>query len=232
MKEKMSNVVKNAAAQMALENLISKTVDEMESVYLETDPKRTPEEFQNEILGELEKAPDTDGAKLLKEFKRIQDAEQNPNAKHWSMLLTLAYCVQATRELDKEPPDREAAWSYMADTRYWSGVTFASKGLEIARQKTIDATRKNTATKGGHAAAEARYAATIQKTYELVKANRPKNGWQSKRQAAKNITPEVCDFAHANGKPLSADNAAVTIYGWILKMPDFSTLLNQKQAKK
>lgn len=39
--------------------------------------------------------------------------------------------------------------------------------------------------------------------------------WKSSRQAAKRICPEVVEYAHALGAPLSHDRAEQTVYDWI-----------------
>lgn len=213
--------------QITLELLVSQTLEGTRCILAEVDPARSPDAFLNELLDAMARTPDLDGEELLREFESSVRTE-HVSAQHFPMLLTLAHCALVKRELEKKPTDREAAWSHMATARYWSGVTYARKGIEKARAMTISATRSNTAAKGGDGRTENYYKATIKQTYLLATQLRPKLGWPSRRNAAIEIAPKVCEFAASIRKPLSSNNASTTIDGWLKDMPDFRSLMRSK----
>jgi len=96
--------------------------------------------FFKEIYEPMASDPDTSGENCFKDTLSLNDRDKSVNLKYAAMLISCAYVIDVQKALQRN--DRECAWSYMADARYWCAVTLSGKGLDQARAKTITATRK------------------------------------------------------------------------------------------
>lgn len=213
--------------KIGLSDLGPITLSNLASFYLHSRPEKNEQDFMQEIVVPMWNNDSTSGENLLEEIKAIQEKDKTANMQFASMLISCAFCVQSMKALKGN--DRELAWSYMADARYWCGVVLSSKGIEVARSKTIVATRKNLAS----IAAKGKFIKKVkEEAFRLAKEKRPKtNGWRSRRHAAETIEKEVYAFAVAEKINFSEKRAFKTIYEWLREMPDAALLFPKKQGK-
>lgn len=214
-----------------LESLGHSTLTALAGFYSLSTPEKKPDDFTQEFLIPMASASDTTGAAYLAKFREVQQADETANLQYGPMLISCAYCIEALHYSNLD--QRELAWSRMAESRYWCGVTLASQGLETARDKTVIATRKATGKKAAAARSEINYKQTKDEAFRLVRERKPAlKGWQSRRQAMLLIKDDVIEFAERYGKALSASQAEKTIYEWLAQMPDATTIFPQTKTNK
>lgn len=213
-----------------LDSLAELTLNELSSFYFHSNPEKNEDAFTKEFFIPMLGKNSLSGDSCLEIFESINAEDKSANLKYAPMVISCAYCVQAIKELERN--QRELAWFYVAEARYWCGVVRASVGIEESRDKTIKATRKNTAQKGGKALAESKYKEIKDEVFKLAREKRPeKNGWRSRLHAAKDIKIDVLKFACEKKLTLSEEQAETTIYGWLKKMPDAASLFpNRNQG--
>ncbi|MFM0190113.1 hypothetical protein PQR25_30390 [Paraburkholderia nemoris] len=137
------------------------------------------------------------------------------------ILLSATYYFRAMHARDNHQPD--VAWSYLADARYWCGVSIAQKGLANAYQSV----RRDLSKAGGKGKAD-RYEPTKRYAYELVESEMPQGGWQSRSQAVRKIKDKVLAHAKSLGNAMSEQQAPKTIDKWLSAMPDAMQLFAKK----
>jgi hypothetical protein len=220
----MQSQTHKTAIQPTFENLHENTLSELTIFYIELYQERSKKDFEEEIYAPLNRFTDLNGERIVAVFREMPRDDTQKSHRHAPMQISCAYCIQAMREKNKN--NLELAWSLMAEARYWCGVVHASKGIEISRAKTIVATRKNTASKGGAALAAAKHKTIKEKVFKYARENRPtEKGWPSRRQAAIAIAKVVNTFEKMDGEAgLSPDQAPKTIDKWLKTMPDCATL--------
>ena len=222
----MSESQRPKRAELTLERFIDITFSNLCVFYIQENPGETSDDFREKCLKPLISADNISGDDCTEFIKKIQKEDDKANLKFGPFFISMAYCIQAKRELDNK--NRENAWSYMVDARYYCGVTIASKGIEKARINTIIATRKDTASRGGEARAN-KFQEIINEAYRLENEMRPQlNGWKSRSQAAKAILPKVQLYAAAMNLRLSPDQAKETIYKWLKQMPNATSIFPKK----
>lgn len=203
----------------------------LEKFYLTSNTERGPKAFQEEIVDPLMRFENTSGDEIHKQLLHAQknhDPNDPISDKYGPMLESCGYCVDAIRAINKN--EWELAWWSIAKANYWCGVVNASIGIEEARIKTIKVTRKNTAAKGGSARADKIYGEIKSEAFKLARLEHSaENKWPSRWNAAQTIAPEVAKFAEKKNRPLSPDQAATTVDGWLATMPDAKSLFRTRE---
>ncbi len=127
----MSEYQRPKRTELTLERFVDITLSNLCLFYIQENPKETKGDFEEKCMKPLWNVGDISGDNFLEFTKKIQQEDNKANLKYGPFYLSMAYCIQTKRELDSA--NRECAWSYMADARYWCGVVLASKGIEVAR---------------------------------------------------------------------------------------------------
>ncbi len=148
------------------------------------------------------------------------DTRNNPLA---TSCVFLALAIQAALK-----NDHEVKWKYLAEARFWSGLYSAFSEVPSVIHLAREDMKSDNARKGGKERAKAKYKEIQDKAYQLVVSEMPINKWPSRRQAVIKIKEMVLNYAKEMRTPLSADNAIVTIDGWLKKMPGFENYLKRK----
>ena len=148
------------------------------------------------------------------------DTRNNPLA---TSCVFLALAIQAALK-----NDHEVKWKYLAEARYWSGVYSAFSEVPSVIHLAREDMKSDNARKGGKERAKAKYKDIKDKAYELVIKEMPINKWPSRRQAVLRIKNDVLDYAKKVRNPLSEDNAAVTIDGWLKNMSGIENYIKKK----
>jgi hypothetical protein len=157
-----------------------------------------------------------------------QAAKESPAAPELILgpaAVALAYYIQCKRSLAQS--DREGAWAYMAQCRWWTAVAIIVRQSPQLAAKIVTDARKQTASKGGRAKAEA-LDPVKEEAYRLVREGAP---WPSKRQAAIRISARVAEFAKSRRVPMSPDQITTTLQKWLAEMPDRDEFFARKSGK-
>jgi hypothetical protein len=226
----MSDKHRPSNEDLTLENMGQAVLATLSDYYVSSNPENKAENFIPGILNPIEQNENATGENILQDFKNRIEAGTPTNLQYASMLIGCAYCMQSSRALLKK--EREHAWYYMAEARYWCGVMLASTGIEEASKNAFKAARKHIPQKGGKARAELLYRDIKEVTFKLAREKYPPGrGWKSRREAALAIKEEVVEYSKTELEPLSPDQAFDTIYGWLAKMPDAASLFPKKNNK-
>lgn len=110
-----------------------------------------------------------------------------------AMKIACAYTVQAENALKNN--ERDLAWAYLFDARYWVGMMIAGQRSTLDVHRAVSITRMNTpkreGAKGGNTKAS-KLSPLIELAYELVRTRMPKNGkWKSINFAANGIANDI-----------------------------------------
>lgn len=146
------------------------------------------------------------------------------------VVITAAYAMDAIEALHNN--NREAAWFFVSEARYWAGVMNAEAGIETARTKTIKATRKNTATKGGLTRYKDVHARIKARLPELVVALKPANRkWPSRNACAAPILSHIKQEAiKSKQKPPVVTHRKVA--EWIANIPELDQYFESQTKKR
>lgn len=149
-----------------------------------------------------------------------------------SIILACVACSRAGQALFRG--ESELAWTYIADAQFWVGVSKASVGIQVAREKTIIDTRAIasfvTLKKNAKAGADARdrkYEPIRNFAFGQVRDKMPLSGWQSRSHAVTVIHPSVGAFTLRQGSGLKAP-AMKTIDTWLAAMDEAPSLFTRK----
>lgn len=227
-----------------LENLLELNIQSLFQHYQRLLPDATWDGFLDEIVSPVAQDESAGGDDLLAEIRLVRGMSIPLDV---ALSISCAYSVQAKRAIQEN--NRDLAWSYLSDARYWCGALYADVGkvdgtydqraitdradFIVLKEQLKANTKSELASSGGKARAKNREP-LIEEAYRLARTKQPSKGWPSRRNAAKVITPEVIDLGIKIGKPLSVDEAQDTIYGWLSKMPDAAALFpsRPKASKK
>ncbi|ARV17633.1 hypothetical protein AEP_00673 [Curvibacter sp. AEP1-3] len=206
-----------------LNDLGSKIFRNLFSCFEEQNPNKSLENFRDEIWHGLVGKQGVSGYDVYEELFRTQ-----VNNAAAPIIISVAYCAEARQHQSASRLDH--AWAAMAEANYWCGVAMAGVGIKSASEKTIIATKKNTAAKGGETRRES-YEPIVEEARRLAREMRPSRaGWKSRSQAGREIRQAVESFAVKKGIRLSENQALKTIDGWLREMPDAGELFPQKQV--
>ncbi len=216
--------------KMTLEFFGDITLLNLGSFYLHDQLGKNKDSFLKEIFEPMASNPDTSGEGYFNLMVSKQENDKSASLKYAAMLISCAYVVEAGRA--RERNDRECAWSYMADARYWCGVAISSKGLEKAKAETISATQKNTSRKANEAS-KLSNKKSKEEAFRLI-TEKWEHGkrWTTSRRAAGEIMKDVQVFAETLGKRYTNTQAQTTISGWLKEMPNAKSLFPKDKASK
>lgn len=140
------------------------------------------------------------------------------------ILLSATYYFRAAHARDNKQPD--AAWSYLAEARYWCGIAMAGKGLETALQQAAGGLKRDMAAAGAKGRS-GKFQPLRDLAFDFSRNNAPPNGWRSRNHAVQSVKSRVQDQARTLGIELSAVNIDKTIHGWLSSMPDATQLFSK-----
>ncbi|WP_114973650.1 hypothetical protein [Rhodoferax ferrireducens] len=227
----MNDESRQSREQPAIEKLGVQNILELANFYIMSNPGQTEKDFIDKFVNRMSVEGSMSGDEILEDLKKIHSSGTPADFKYGPMLISCAHYVRAMKAYELN--ERELAWSYMADARYWCGVTLAGQGIEAIREKTIQAARKIAPSKGGTARAEIKYKEIKDEAFRLARDSRPlEKGWASRLNAARAIKKQVMAYASQKKQALSEQQAEKTIYDWLKGMPDAKSLFpDRKQAK-
>ncbi len=225
---------------MSFENLHALILEILRSEYEQTKGVAISfEHFAHDILAPISRIDDPkvgDAYEILLQFVSEEDRkkgkEHAASSKDASIIMAATY-LNRSRVAYIEG-NLDLAWSYIADARFWNGVTCAARGIDSAYKQTVKETAKETkhgvAVKGAQARA---------KSFELLKkfaqdqacSNEPKLcGWKSRNHAVQTIKNSVLKYAKENEIKLSENQADRTIDNWLATMPDADHFFSKKKT--
>lgn len=212
----------------------AETLCELEKCYLALNPEKSREDFIKEFIKPVISLDIATGDYILEGMVKRQQTAQEDNTpasfKNGPLLISTAYCLQSAKQLNLGK--REMAWAYMVKSSFWHGVAKASLGIEVARTKTIHATRRNTAGKGAEARNEV-YAKIKQEAFRLAREKCSSGEtWESVRKAAKSIDAKVLKFSKEIKRPLKEESSVERIGKWLGEMPDAVELFKTFKHKQ
>ncbi|WP_176081433.1 hypothetical protein [Paraburkholderia tropica] len=140
------------------------------------------------------------------------------------ILLSATYYFRAGRARDNNQTD--AAWSYLAEARYWCGIAMAGKGLESALQQAAGGLKRDMAAAGAKGRS-GKYQPLRDLAFDFARNSAPPGGWRSRNHAVQSVEPTVRDLATTLGIELSTENVDKTIHGWLSSMPDATQLFSK-----
>lgn len=140
------------------------------------------------------------------------------------ILLSATFYFRAGLARDNNQSD--AAWSYLAEARYWCGIAMAGKGLESALQQAAGGLKREMAAAGAKGRS-GKYQPLRDLAFDFARKNAPPSGWRSRSHAVQSVKSRVQDKARALGIELSAENIDKTIHGWLSSMPDATQLFSK-----
>lgn len=205
----MTSKANDAAMRMGVEltthTLPVQIIERLSALY-STQPGQTDTSFHDEFVAPLSEDELLDPAQLERElYERIQTVEGVSVVD--LMQLSCAYAIRATRLHTSGNSD--AGWIDASFAQYWLG---ALTGAMLADR--IAKTALTTKARSGGAKRAERYEPLRQRARELAAAG----GYPSRRQAAKKIRDEIFALSVKNKTPLKAEQAEITIYGWLKDM--------------
>lgn len=215
-----------ATTERSLELLTAETIVDLEQCYLTLNPEMIREDFIKEFVTPIINLQLATADGILEEMKKqYREAQENGTPKFFKnapLLISTAYCLQAGKQLNLN--NREYAWAYMAQAKYWHGVVRAALGIEVARTKTIS-TAGSAAARKAAAGRSSRYAVVKEEAFRLVREKTTGGGlWQSAAQAALAVKEPVLKFGIDKGRPLAPASAEDRIAEWLGTMPDAAEL--------
>lgn len=166
---------------------------------------------------------------FITETDRAKGDDWIASAPIGSVLMSCTYCLRAMRAM--KAGDSNLAWSYMADARYWCGVSISCKGIDEAREQTIITTSEKAsaeaitsrAKSGGEGRSKV-YEPIREYVYQLARERRPMSGWRSRSHAVKVISEDAYKFSKERGPALKKEGIGKTLDTWLASMPDAASL--------
>ncbi|CAJ3747657.1 Uncharacterised protein [Burkholderia pseudomallei] len=140
------------------------------------------------------------------------------------ILLSATYYFRAGRARDNNQTD--AAWSYLAEARYWCGVAMAGKGLESALQQAAGSLKRDMAAAGAKGRSGT-YQPLRDLAFDFARNNAPPSGWRSRNHAVQSVRSRVLQQAKTLKIKVSEQNIEKTIDGWLATMPDEAQLFSK-----
>lgn len=228
---------------------IAHTLDELATCYTRQKPQAGPKEFFTEIYQPVAQRDDgrvEEPADMLMLVASESDKLKGPDwltkSPYGAIIVSCMFCVRAGAAFRAK--NMELAWSYMADARYWAGVSMSSTSIRIAREQTIRTTTEKASAealsekaRSGGTGRNMTYEPLRQYAYQLVTESerRPPTGWKSRAQAADEITKAIkrhCNAPGYSGPKLTEGKGALqTVERWLAGMPDASTHFPPRKTK-
>jgi len=197
---------------------------EMSFFYSEVIEAKTYEDFLHDIVHPMEVLEELNGEDVMDERKKTHTDPPHPTAVFDGMYVACAYALQAKKAVDRA--ERELAWSYLADARFWCGTLVAARSVKTVAPSLIVQSRKLNGAKGGFKNGGNKKMALVKaEAHRLaIEMKPPLNGWKSKHHAATTIKSKVIDFSKSIDSEMSAERAVKTITEWLSAMPNRAQL--------
>lgn len=151
-----------------------------------------------------------------------------------AIVVSSVYWVRAG--VARSEGDTSLAWSYLADARFWCGVSISQMGIDQARERTIVKTREKATieahadkAKSGAAGRDKAYEPVREFAYKLAREMRPESGWQSRSQAVKRISSQTLEYSLEHPPRLKEESVERTLDKWLSNMPDAVDLFPTKK---
>lgn len=213
-----------------LQALVEDSLDRLCKIYTSA-TSLTIEQVLQQVVYPMARDPTVTGERMIKEA--AQTAKETPKAPHLILspaAIALAYHSQCTRSLREG--DREAAWAYMAQCRWWTATAIVVRQSPQLSAQIVTEARSEMASLGARAKAE-RWEPMRAEAYRLVRERFVRVGpWPSKRNAAIQIAPVVLKLAQSKGLTMSEYQITTTLQDWLAQMPDREDLFLEKKKKK
>lgn len=214
--------------------LLEITLLNLNNCYIHIKPGAQEEEFLYEFVKNVAGMDDPSIEEPIEIAMSCLSAEHRAKGPDWiarspycSVIVATAYWSRAARAM--QAGDMDLAWSFMADARYYTGVAISSKGIDLAREDTIVAVKREKGLAGA-AGRDKRFEPIRQFAYKMAKKKLPpQKGWQSRNHAVQTIKGVVLRFAKRQCVPMSEEQAGKTIDDWLAKMPDMASLFPKKK---
>jgi hypothetical protein len=226
------------------------TLSNLGNCYSTLKPGAQAEDFIREILnivGIMDDPAVETPIEIIMQFVSASDKAKGPewiaSSPYGSLIVSCAYCLRAMRA--SKAGNQELAWSYMADARYWCGVSISSKGIAGAQELTRRQATDEALVKQGQSGADARNETyNLLRQYVYEQARKPGKSWQSRSYAAEVISKAALTYireekasAEAEGRPSklplprSEQGFKRTVDSWLRDMPDALSLFPAKNSK-
>jgi hypothetical protein len=226
------------------------TLSNLGNCYSTLKPGAKTEDFIREILnvvGTMDDPAVESPIEIMMQFVSASDKARGPNwvasSPYGSLIVSCVYCLRAMRA--STAGNQGLAWSYMADARYWCGVSVSSKGIAGAQELTREQAADKALMRQAQAGAEARNETfNLLRQYIYEQARKPGSCWQSRSHAAEVISKmaltcirEEKALAEAEGRssklpmPRSEQGFRRTVDSWLKDMPDALSLFPAKKSK-
>lgn len=208
------------------------------------------EDFIREILnvvGTMDDPAVENPIEIIMQFVSSSDKAKGPDwiasSPYGAIIVSCTYCLRAIGAF--KAGRQNLAWSYMADARYWCGVSISSKGLAKAYEHTVLTTSDKAAAEAiqskAMAGAKGRdklYEPVREFVYQRVRSRERK--WNSMNQAAQLIVNPALEFMAENCKKIkkipSKESFEKRIKVWLGRMDDagllFETLDEASKKEK
>lgn len=222
--------------EQTLGSLVSMTISDLQKCFLKLNPGMENAGFIRDFIAPyIDSDVDTCDnllGEMLTQYTKAQENGASVDLKNGLLLISTVYCLQAGKQLNLD--NREYAWAYMVQAKYWHGVVTASLGIVAARAATIAVTNKAAREKGAFVR-KGNYEKVTQEAYRLVR-EKVANGelWRSQARAASEIKDRVLKFGKDVQRPLAELSAEDRIKEWLGKMPDKAAFFKTtpKKSKK
>lgn len=235
-------------------HLIQATLAELRRCYEYHKPSAQPTDFYQRI--QVVVAMQDDPAVEMPEEIILQFLSNKEKGKDWieksplnSIIVSCVYCLRATKAL--KAGVLNLAWSYVADARYWCGVSLAMMGVREAYEQTVVSTTEKASIQAlsakGEAGARAQQVPYDRlREYVYAEARKPEVRWTSRSHAARVISKKAMTYvddeeanALAEGRksPFPKIKSVASLKRtleeiWLKEMPDASALFARQKPKK
>ncbi|NHV25942.1 hypothetical protein [Burkholderia sp. D-99] len=226
--------------ELDLKKYLDLTLDSLMNCYIYQKPGATEDDFADRIMMPVMSRDDRtveDPVDIVMQFASASDkaAGRDKIAKspYGAIVVSSVYWVRAGVALKKG--DTSLAWSYLADARFWCGVSISQVGIDQARERTITRTHEKATTearanhgKSGAAGRDKAYEPVRDYAYKLTREMRPESGWRSRSQAVKRISGFVLEYSIEHPPRLKESGFEKTLDKWLAGMPDSAELFPGK----
>jgi hypothetical protein len=231
----MNTIRRVARSERNFSWLLEITLLNLSNCYMHIKPGAHEDEFLYEFVRNVAGMDDPSIEEPIEIAMSCVSAENRAKGRDWiarspycSVIVATAYWSRAARAM--QAGDMELAWSFMADARYYTGVTISSKGIDLAREDTIAAVKRKRGLDGAEGRDNA-FKPIRQFACKMAKKKLPpQKGWQSRIHAVRTIKGVVLRFAKRKCVGMSEEQAEKTIDGWLEQMPDAAMLFPKRKS--
>ncbi|HDR9759510.1 TPA: hypothetical protein ACK3Q6_003185 [Burkholderia cepacia] len=217
------------------------TLDSLMNCYIYQKPDATEDDFANRVMRPVMLGDDRtieDPVDILMQFasasEKAEGRDKIAKSPIGAIVVSSVYWVRAG--VARSEGDTSLAWSYLADARFWCGVSISQMGIDQARERTIVKTREKATieahadkAKSGAAGRDKAYEPVREFAYKLAREMRPESGWQSRSQAVKRISSQTLEYSLEHPPRLKEESVERTLDKWLSNMPDAVDLFPTKK---